>query len=554
MTKTEMDQAKDEWAEFHAARAVLDAGDLNRAAAAIGQACRRFPASALLEGLRAECCLRQRQFPLALAIWQRLAKRVPTFASAPVGIVQVLLADGRALQASQAAVEYISRMSRYKVERFHHVLFLQALRALADELARLNVDGTFDAELCRCLRASARYLETILVADPTLAGEGALITFYATALRASTHLEGREDRERCQRQLAGLSHRFGALGSGVEDLSAIAGRLRPAARPRIAVLVVGQLRSHRDSLPSLVRFCEGFDVSYFFVSWNKSGLRLPTPEQITVHHLERSFPKAVVEALLEAPDRAPALLDKLAAVRALFERPVTTERLAGLLPQARAQAVDEAQFEAQAEAKVEALWRLHAQYQHHTTPLNSAKMTYMNAAGERFLGECEAASGVVHDYVLRIRPDVLLKGVGTLYHLLGLVESVAESERDHVVVVDHVESHPGTYLGDIFTFCTRAAMRSYCSLWQRWDEPVAGAGAIGGLTLPHLRLADYLLEQGTAVKAVEGLTAGFDSSRGYTPDELLTALVRDQSSAVLLAEERRLVDRMIEKLTVELKG
>lgn len=541
----------DEWGEFHAARAMVDGGDFAGATNAIAVARRRFPESALLEGLRADCHMRQRQFALALTIWRRLARRVSAFASAPIGIVQVLLADGRVLQAAAAAMEYMSGLRRYQVERFHHVMFLQVLRALADELARLNTEGIHDAELSCSLRAGAHYLEQALSADATLASEGALVSYYATALRASTHIESRELRERCQRQLAVVTRRFGTIGASVEDLSAIVARLLPARRPRIAVLVVGQLRSHRDSLPSLDRFCQGLDVSYFFVSWNKSGLRLPTPEQMTVHHLERGFPKVVVDALVEAPERAPALLDNLSSVRALFERPVTAERLASLLPQARTKVVDEAAFEVEAAEKVEALWRLHAQYQHHTTPLNSAKMTYMNSAGERFLSDCEAASGERFDYVFRVRPDVLMRRPGDLQQLVNVVEAVAEGERDSMVVVDHASTHPGTYLGDIFTFCSRSAMRLYCKLWERWDEAVHGCGAIGGLTLPHLRLADYLLEQGVAVKAVEGLTAGFDASRGYSLNDLQAALRRDHETAALEPADRRIVQRMLEGLAAE---
>jgi hypothetical protein len=243
---------------------------------------------------------------------------------------------------------------------------------------------------------------------------------------------------------------------------------------RIAVLLCGQDRGYQQSLSKLREFLGDRSASVIFVTWNRSGLRLPTPEPDTILHLYRVFPRATVDGVIA--DFGPAaaeLFAKLVAFRQLFEEPLDREELRRKTGADFVEVEDELEFEKAYHDKIARLAERFGSLGQQTTAMNSAKMVYLNKRAWQVLEHFEDMSGAKFDTVLRVRPDLLLS---SRYMLIDLEHMLSANER--LMLVDQRQNHVVIQSGDRLSFANRAAMRVYCDLWDRWDHDAEGSGEV----------------------------------------------------------------------------
>jgi hypothetical protein len=312
---------------------------------------------------------------------------------------------------------------------------------------------------------------------------------------------------------------------------------------RVAVLLCGQDRGYEQSLPKLREFLGDRSVSVVFVTWNRSGLRLPTPEPDTIGHLVRIFPHATVDIIAKCGPAAADLFAKLATFRALFEEPLVREELRRKTGADCVEVEDELEFEKTYHAKIARLAERFGSLGQHTTAMNSAKMVYLNKRAWQVLEHFEEMSGTKFNVILRMRPDLLLS---SKYKLIDWEHMVSTNGR--LMLVDQRQDHVVIQSGDRLSFSTRAAMRTYCGLWDRWDHYAEGSGEICHITAPHNRIVDFMLEQDVPLKLLEGVAAGYDTSRRFDHSQLRAALTMDLDSGRLNAVETDTVRKMIASL------
>ena len=202
-------------------------------------------------------------------------------------------------------------------------------------------------------------------------------------------------------------------------------------------MLCGQDRGYEQSLMKVREFLEGNgSASIIFVTWNRSGLRLPTPEPDTIGHLVRIFPHATVKVIAKCGPAAAGLFAKLEAFRGLFEQPLTREELRQKTGVDYVEVEDEAEFEEMHRDKIERLAEQFGSLGQHTTATNSAKMVYLNKRAWQVLEHFEQLSGAKFDRILRMRPDLLLS---SRYKLTDLEDMI--STNDRLILVDQRQDH-----------------------------------------------------------------------------------------------------------------
>jgi len=312
---------------------------------------------------------------------------------------------------------------------------------------------------------------------------------------------------------------------------------------RVAVLLCGQDRGYEQSVAKLREFLGERSVSVIFVTWNRSGLRLPTPEPDTIGHLVRIFPHGTVDIISKCGSAAAVLFAKLAAFRALFEEPLVREEIGRKTGADCVEVEDEPQFEKTYHDKIARLAERFGSLGQHTTAMNSAKMVYLNKRAWQVLERFEETSGTTFNMMLRMRPDLLLS---SKYKLADLENMISTNER--LMLVDQRQDHVVIQSGDRLSFSSRAATRVYCDLWDRWDDYAEGSGEICHITAPHNRIVDFMLEQDIPLKLLEGVAMGYDASRRFDHSQLRSALTIDLDSGQLNALESDTVRNMIASL------
>src|SRR5262249_19828420 len=208
--------------------------------------------------------------------------------------------------------------------------------------------------------------------------------------------------------------------------------------------------------------------------------------------------------------------------RALFEEPLVREELRRKTGADCVEVEDELEFEKAYHDKIAHLAERFGSLGQHTTAMNSAKMVYLNKRAWQVLEHFEDMSGGKFDLILRMRPDLLLS---SKYKLIDLEKMTSANER--LMLVDQRQDHVVIQSGDRLSFSTRSAMRVYCDLWDRWDRDVDGFGDICHITAPHNRIVDFMLEQDMPLKLLEGVAAGYDTSRRFNHTQLRGALMID---------------------------
>jgi len=173
---------------------------------------------------------------------------------------------------------------------------------------------------------------------------------------------------------------------------------------------------------------------------------------------------------------------------------------------------------------------------------------YMNARAEHILQDYEENNKVKFDFVLRTRPDAILTDRFDAQHLISQMQNIDYKLREGILFLDR--SHKPPLIGDQFTFGNRAAVSFYNNLWNRLDSSVAGYGTLGRLTMPHLRLVDYVLSDRYAIWPLSGVVLGLARSETIDSVSIYLALQRDLESCELSVAVCSLVERAIQAIDV----
>jgi tetratricopeptide (TPR) repeat protein len=311
----------------------------------------------------------------------------------------------------------------------------------------------------------------------------------------------------------------------------------------IAVLLCGQDRGCEQSLATVRAFLAKIPSTFIFVTWNRCGLRLPTPDPDTIGHLVRVFPHETVSIIAKRGSAAAELFDNLTNFRALFEAPLSRDEVHQKTGADYVHLEDEHRFEIENREKIDRLAAKFGAHGQHTTAMNSAKMVYMNWRASRVLEDYESRTGRHFEIVLRMRPDLLLSSRYTAADLISMID-----KNNRLLLLD--QRLPGIVVqtGDRFNFGARHSSEIYCDLWNRWDRDEDGIGDICHITAPHNRIVDFMLEEDIPLKLLEGITSGYDASRRFTYSKLQAALVQDLSSGNLSAADSDTVRQMVESL------
>jgi tetratricopeptide (TPR) repeat protein len=485
---------------------------------------------------------------LALETWARCRER-DTTGTASIGIVESLL---RLERTTQSATELASLIEEDHIRLSYFAVHI-ALQLCAElYMLVLHRQGEIPRDAFHCLRGVIAFVDGLIEQRAGFDNTGIFEWLRAPMqdlFRGSTYRPYIQDFGDLRSLYAGIrSDSFRKLFSSFYKLldspaSPSFSTLKIPPSPRIAVLLCGQDRGYEQSLAKLREFLDGRSVSLLFVTWNRAGLRLPTPEPGTIHHLVRVFPHATVDIIANCGPSAAELFSKLSAFRDLFEQPLIGDEVRRKIGADHVEIEDELKFEHTCHEKITRLANRFGAVGQHTTATNSAKMVYMNWRAWRVLEQFEQLSGNKFDLVLRMRPDLLLS---SRYKLNDLEEMIGGNAR--FMLVDQLQDNVVVQSGDKLSFAGRDAMKIYCDLWERWDGDFQGCGDVCHITAPHNRIVDFMLEQDVPLKLLEGVTAGYDGSRRFTNSQLRAALTTDLDSGRLNASEADTVRKIITSL------
>ena len=486
---------------------------------------------------------------LALQAWAQCRER-DTTGIAAIGATESLIRLGHTHEATDELVHLIARNREFRLSHIRIHIMFELCGSLY--VTVLQQQGKIPPDVFDCLIKVVKFADDLLQSYPSLENMSNLEWLrnsVMTLFRGSVYRPYVRDFSDLRSLYADIrSNAFRNIFSSFCKL--LDGSRAPVFSPsvggtstRVAVLLCGQDRGYEQSLAKLREFLGERSVSVIFVTWNRSGLRLPTPEPDTVGHLVRIFPQATVDIIAKCGPAAAVLFAKLAAFRALFEEPLVREEISRKTGADCVEVEDELEFEKAHHDKIARLAERFGAVGQHTTAMNSAKMVYLNKRAWQVLEHFEEMSGTTFDMILRMRPDLLLS---SKYKLTDLEHMISANER--LMLVDQRQDHVVIQSGDRLSFSSRAAMRVYCDLWDRWDQYAEGSGEICHITAPHNRIVDFMLEQDIPLTLLEGVATGYDTSRRFDHSQLRAALTMDLNSGQLNAVELDTVREMIASL------
>lgn len=316
----------------------------------------------------------------------------------------------------------------------------------------------------------------------------------------------------------------------------------------VAVLLAGQIRGWQEAHPSLLRFCEGIEnIDFIQATWDKVGLRLPTLEPGTIHHLNRTLPSASVEILGELGEDTGRVVRNMNSFRSVFEMPVDESFCKNAFGVNEASVLNETEFEAKFEHKIERLKALDPEELQHAHHLNAAKMLYINHESYLLLCRHETNRGKAFDYVLRVRPDAVLTHQTNLRALICELEIISGMQGE-AIIVDADRCHRGTLTGDQFSLARRKTMATYCDLWSRLDFEVVGDGYLGSLVRSHDRLTDYYVEQDIICRVLRGVVHKLDGFVPVNHSSAGRAMLMDSIDSSFSSEQRAIICRAAKSL------
>jgi tetratricopeptide (TPR) repeat protein len=496
-----------------------------------------------------QSCLSAGKPELALQAWSQCRVR-DTTGIAAIGTTESLIRLGHTYEAIDELVHFIGGDREFKLSHILIPIVFELCGSLY--VTVLQHQGEIPPDVFDCLSKVVKFTDDLLQSYPSLENMGNLEWLrnsVVTLFRGSVYRPYVRDFSDLRSLYAGIrSNAFRNIFSSFCKL--LDGSKAPAFSPpiggastRIAVLLCGQDRGYEQSLTKLREFLGERSVSVIFVTWNRSGLRLPTPEPDTIGHLVRIFPHATVDIIAKCGPAAAVLFAKLVAFRALFEEPLVREEISRKTGADCVEVEDELEFEKTYHDKIARLAERFGSLGQHTTAMNSAKMVYLNKRAWQVLEHFEEMSGSTFNTILRMRPDLLLS---SKYKLIDLEHMIRTNER--LMLVDQRQDHVVIQSGDRLSFSSRDAMRVYCDLWDRWDRYAEGSGEICHITAPHNRIVDFMLEQDIPLKLLEGVAVGYDASRRFDHSQLRAALTMDLDSGRLTGPESETVRKMIASL------
>lgn len=296
----------------------------------------------------------------------------------------------------------------------------------------------------------------------------------------------------------------------------ISGLLKnPKSIKKVAILISGQLRGYQNALSWIRSQFNDFDIDLYIATWNKSGYRRPTIELGTCYQLNRFLDSPFVNYLSKAPEKTNEFFKNETYFTEYLSRNVTSEDIhsyyKGLSNNIKCTIHDEVEFETANKLLIKKMWDLHPIFTAHSTPLNSAKMLYLN----QMAADSLKSSNLTYDLIVRIRPDGYLNDLTRLP--LSFQQSII---NERLVVVDSVGG-----FGDQLCIGSQFSVSYYCNLWARlYSKNFEFSGSVGYGTQPHLRLIDYFVEGGISGVCDPELIVHHDSTIRIGKSNLLQIL------------------------------
>ncbi|QDG36256.1 hypothetical protein FJN13_16210 [Alteromonas mediterranea] len=271
-------------------------------------------------------------------------------------------------------------------------------------------------------------------------------------------------------------------------------------KPKVAVIVTGQLRGEGDSLPSVRDFLEGTNYSIFFNVWDKYGFRAPAANALSLNHLRRLFDDSFVDLLQEYQVDFETYNGTFGVTDFLQSKKAESADLKSYFSGQEVQVHVEPEegFEKRFDALLNRLSSFHADEGGFAKPSNMLKMLYMNYLSlEQIKKSVES-----FDYILRVRPDFI---INPHHNCCELIQNV---NLDDVVITDEWHGE----ISDQFALSSKKNMITYLELFSFLEKAEAPLLDITNLSKPHKRLTDYFIFNELRVLPIDDLRKGFDLS------------------------------------------
>ena len=268
---------------------------------------------------------------LALEAWVKCRER-DTTGIAAIGAIESLIRLGLTPEATRQLANVIEHDREIDVSHLLIPIMFELCGLLY--IAVLARRGEIPPDVFTCLSKLIKFSDDLLHLHPSLEKTGNLEWLrnsVLTLFRGSVYRPYVRDFSDLRSLYSNIkSSSFRSVFSSFYKLldrstpPRFSGSIGGASR-RIAILLCGQDRGYEQSLAKLHEFLGDRSASVIFVTWNRSGLRLPTPEPDTIGHLVRVFPHATVDVIAKCGSAAAELFSKLTTFRALFEEPLVRE-------------------------------------------------------------------------------------------------------------------------------------------------------------------------------------------------------------------------------------
>ena len=281
---------------------------------------------------------------------------------------------------------------------------------------------------------------------------------------------------------------------------------------KVLFVIVGQTRGYKRSSSIIKKFLSEnkFDSVYF--SWDKIGLRLPSSDNPSMKHFERSLDKSAIELFREMNASIDDISKMVESICNNFSVKIEEKIILKKFGVDNVFTFDEVEFEKKYQSKLDMLLKFSSRKATVSKPINMLKMAFLNKQVSSFIMSKYSAVDQP-DVIIKVRPDVLLN-VNELNW-----QNLINMAMNNITVIDSNKILP--FSGDQFVIASYENFIKYASLWDVWDYPyLRKNNALFNINAPHAKMSDFLAHLKLNILPIVKYKRGFDTSISLTRKDI----------------------------------
>ncbi len=292
-------------------------------------------------------------------------------------------------------------------------------------------------------------------------------------------------------------------------------------KPKVAVIVAGQIRAWRKAAESLVPLISGADARVFMATWDKSGYRPQAGKKFKEQN--RAYYKMIMSGSF-----ADFLVDEgLDAEEVLSIMPGVRDQLVGEVNADEIKAGFGAEmFEVHSEDVFNSKYNsiandLEAKFPRELSensvanPLNMFKLVYLREKANDLSRDFVGHTGESFDYKLFVRPDYIH---ASDYPLADIIADYRLADNE--ILIDAMHPDSLFIFSDCFALGRASAMDQYFDQWKNFMSPDLTSGRVSCPVKPHDRIAEHLWREGLATRFIRGVRHRRDEVTKITDEEI----------------------------------